>query len=186
VESTSTVDYQALYHIGRSLLMALGADPEQEDLVDTPRRFADWWREFIEYDPGQTETCFEQREVGQLIVVSGIRLYTICEHHLLPFWCDATIGYIAERKLLGLSKIPRIAQQYAHQLQTQERLGAQIADEIRRVTESNDVAVLLKGEHLCMVARGIRSSGSMMTLTAHGKFREVPEARAEFLALTKH
>jgi len=185
LKSEQSVDYQALYHIGRSLLLAIGANPEQDDLADTPRRFADWWREFIEYDPGQTETCFAHNEVGQLVVVSGIRLYTLCEHHLLPFWCDAAIGYIAEQKILGLSKFPRIAHQCAHRLQTQERLGAQIADEISRITESNDIAVLLKGEHLCMAARGIRSSGSMMTLTARGTF-QTPEARAEFLALATH
>src|SRR5581483_9100628 len=133
-----------------------------EGLQETPRRWADWWREFIEYDPGTTETTFQTTTTDQLVAVSGMRVFSLCEHHLLPMWCDVSIGYIPDGKVLGLSKFARIAHQFAHQLQLQERIGKQIADELERITGSQDIAVVLKGEHLCMSMRGIRTPGVMM------------------------
>src|SRR2546421_9825501 len=128
------VDYPKLLELGRELLIALGEDPDREGLVDTPRRWADSWREFIEYDPGTIETTFSTVDAGQMVCVSGLRVFSLCEHHLLPFWCDVSIGYIPDEKVLGLSKFVRIAHQFAHQLQHQEQLGQQIADEISRIT----------------------------------------------------
>src|ERR1700674_2876777 len=126
------VDYPHLLALGHELLLAIGEDPEREGLRETPRRWADSWREFIEYDPGTTETTFSSLTSDQLVCVSGIRVASLCEHHLLPFWCDVSIGYIPNEKVLGLSKFARIAQQCAHRLQLQERLGQQIADEVAR------------------------------------------------------
>ena len=177
------VDYQKLVSLGRELLLALGEDPNREGLLDTPRRWADSWREFVEYDPGTTETLFSSISTDQMVCVSGMRVYSFCEHHLLPFWCDVSIGYIAAKHVLGLSKFARIAHQFAHRLQLQERLGHQIADEITRITSSEDVAVVLKGEHLCMVSRGIRTPGLMTSSVMRGVFRAESEARLEFLRL---
>jgi GTP cyclohydrolase I len=101
----------------------------------------------------------------------------------LPFWCDVSVGYITGERVLGLSKFARIAHQFAHRLQLQERLGHQIADEISRITGTNDVAVVLKGEHLCMVSRGIRTPGMMTSSVMRGVFRAESEARMEFLRL---
>ncbi len=181
--SPARVDYSRLLELGRELLLALGEDPEREGLLDTPQRWADWWREFIEYDPGVTETCFEATSTDQMVCVSGIRVSSLCEHHLLPFWCDVAIGYIPCEKVLGLSKFARIAHKFAHRLQLQERLAQQIADEVSRITGSQDVAVVLKGEHLCMTARGIRTPGIMTSSVMRGVFRSESDARMEFLRL---
>src|SRR2546425_3697830 len=95
------VDYPRLLALGHELLLAIGEDPEREGLRETPRRWADSWREFIEYDPGTTETTFSSMTSDQLVCVSGIRVASLCEHHLLPFWCDVSIGYIPNGKVLA-------------------------------------------------------------------------------------
>jgi GTP cyclohydrolase I len=115
--------------------------------------------------------------------MSGIRVASLCEHHLLPIWCDVSIGYIPDKKVLGLSKFARIAQQFAHRLQLQEQLGQQIADEITRITGTQNVAVVLKGEHYCMTARGIRSPGRITSSIMPGVFRTESQTRMEFLRL---
>jgi len=177
------VNYPRLLALGRELLIAIGEDPEREGLQETPRRWADAWREFIEYDPGTTETTFSSVASDQLVCVSGIRVASLCEHHLLPFWCEVSIGYIPNNKVLGLSKFARIAHQFAHRLQLQERLGQQIADEIARITGTENVAVVLKGEHYCMAARGIRTPGRMTSSVLRGVFRTESLTRMEFLRL---
>lgn len=177
------VDYPRLLELGRELLMAIGEDPNREGLLDTPRRWADWWREFIEYNPGTTETTFQSMASDQMVCVSGMRVFSLCEHHLLPMWCNVSIGYITGERVLGLSKFARIAHQFAHQLQIQEQLGVQIADEISRITGTDDVAVVIQGEHLCMSARGIRTPGLMTSSVMRGAFREEYQARMEFLHL---
>jgi len=120
--------------------------------------------------------------VDQMVVVTGMRVWSLCAHHLLPFWCDVSIGYIARGRVLGLSKFARVAHQFAHRPQVQEGLGADIAAEVSRLTGSPDVGVVLSGEHLCMVMRGIRTPGRMRTSTLSGAFRDA-STRAEFLAL---
>jgi GTP cyclohydrolase IA len=177
------VDYPRLLALGRELLIAIGEDPDREGLRETPRRWADAWQEFIEYDPGTTETTFSSVASDQLVCVSGLRVASLCEHHLLPFWCEVSIGYIPNEKVLGLSKFARIAQQYAHRLQLQERLGQQIADEITRISGTQNVAVVLKGEHYCMAARGIRMPGRMTSSVMRGVFRTESQTRMEFLRL---
>ncbi len=177
------VDYPKLLELGRELLIAIGEDPDREGLLDTPRRWADWWREFIEYDPGTTDTVFSSVSTDQMVCVSGLRVFSLCEHHLLPMWCDVAIGYIPTDRILGLSKFARIAQKFAHQLQVQERLGEQIANEVARLTSTEDIAVVLKGEHLCMSSRGIRTPGVMTTSVMRGIFRAEYDTRMEFLRL---
>lgn len=179
------VNYDALLRLGRELLVALGEDPEREGLRETPRRFADAWREFVEYAPGKTETVFETTHADQLVVVSGMRVWSMCEHHLLPFWCDITIGYLTQGRVLGLSKFARLAHQAAHRLQLQERLVEEIAQEVCRLTGTEDVAVLAQGRHLCMEARGIRTPGLMTSSVMLGAFRSRHEARMEFLTLAQ-
>jgi GTP cyclohydrolase I len=180
------VDYNELIEIGRRLLVAIGEDPTRQGLVETPERFAKWWREFIEYKPGETNKTFESVTTDQMVVISGLRVWSLCEHHMLPFWCDISIGYIARDKVLGLSKFARIAHKYAHSLQVQERLIHQIADEVERVTGSKDVAVIGRGEHLCMVARGIKTQGIMSSSVMRGVFLTENAARYEFLSMVKY
>jgi GTP cyclohydrolase I len=137
----------------------------------------------MEYDPGTTETTFSSVASDQLVCVSGIRVTSLCAHHLLPFWCDVSIDYIPNAKVLGLSKFARIAQQFAHRLHLQERLGQQIADEITRIPGTQNVAVVLKGEHYCMTARCIRTPGRMTTSVMRGVFRNESQTHMEFLRL---
>ncbi len=177
------IDYDKVLKLGRELLIALGENPDDEGLADTPRRWASWWKEFIEYKPGTTETTFDVVTSDQLVVVSGMRVWSICEHHLLPMWCDISIGYIARQKVLGLSKFARIAHESAHKLQLQERLNSEIADKISRVTESPDVIVLATGAHLCMMMRGIKTDGQVSSLITRGVFAEKADLRADFLHL---
>jgi GTP cyclohydrolase I len=182
-QSQKNVDYPKLLELGRELLIAIGEDPDREGLQDTPSRWASWWQEFIEYDAGTTDTVFSTVSTDQMVCVSGLRVFSLCEHHLLPMWCDVAIGYIPIDRILGLSKFARVAQKFAHQLQVQERLAEQIADEISRLTSTKSVAVILKGEHLCMSSRGIRTPGIMTTSVMRGVFREQYETRMEFLRL---
>lgn len=179
------VNYERLLKIGHDLIVAIGSDPQADGMRDTPRRFADYWREFIEYDPGNIYTTFESVTTDQMVIVSGIRVWSVCEHHLLPFWCDVSIGYIATDKVLGLSKFGRIAHMAAHKPQLQERLVHEIVDQIEDVTGSPDVAVIAKGEHLCMTMRGIKSEAMMVSSVTRGMFRSSDSARAEFLSLVK-
>jgi len=174
------VDYQKLLQVGNDLLIAIGEDPERAGIKDTPRRFASYWQEFIEHDCGNIEVDFDLIDTDQLVVVSGMRVWSMCEHHLLPFWCDVSIGYVPGTKLLGLSKFARIAHQFAHRPQIQERLVHEIAAEICRVTDTDDVIVLGIGEHLCMKMRGVKSSGQMTTITSKGVFSKDAAIRSEF------
>lgn len=164
----------------RALLIAIGENPDREGLIETPRRVAKFWSEFIEYDPGKTETAFESIKSGQLVVVSGMRVYSLCEHHLLPFWCEVSVAYVADKKVLGLSKFARIAHQFAHRLQVQERLVEQVAQEASRLLGTPDVAVTASGVHTCMTMRGIKTDGVMTSSAMLGKFQKVSELRQEF------
>jgi GTP cyclohydrolase I len=177
-----TINLQRLEGIARDLLEAIGEDPTRDGLKNTPARFARMWKEFIEYDAGNVETSFESLSTDQMVVVSGIKVFSLCEHHMLPFWSEVSVAYIATEHVLGLSKFARIAHKFSHRLQVQERLVHQIADEITRVTESRDVAVIARGEHLCMMMRGIRTNAVMSTSVMRGQFRN-SDARAEFLNL---
>lgn len=178
------VDYERIKELGRELLLAIGEDPDRPGLLETPRRWADFWSEFVDYDPGRTGTIFESVDADQIVVVSGIRLWSVCEHHLLPFWCELSVGYIPHECVLGLSKFSRVANKYAHSLQIQERLVSQIATDIQELTGTQDVAVLAVGEHLCMTMRGIKSPALMKSSVMRGSFRDNAQTRSEFLAIT--
>lgn len=169
--------------IGRELLIALGENPDRPGLVETPRRWAGWWAEFLDFDPGKMDTTFESVTTDQMVVVSGMRVWSLCEHHLLPFWADVSIGYIATEQVLGLSKFARIAHYYAHRLQLQEQLTHQIADMVADVAETDNVAVMAQGEHLCMTMRGVQTPAKMTSSVTRGLFRSSAEARAEFISL---
>ena len=178
------VDKVAAEAAVRALLVAIGEDPSREGIADTPARVAKLWAEFIDYEPGKLGTQFEAAQTDQMVVVSGMRVWSMCEHHLLPFWCDVTVGYIAADKVLGLSKMGRIAHKHGHRLQLQERLVSGIAEELAALLGHDNVAVVATGEHLCMTMRGIRTPARMTSSSVHGLFR-VPETKAEFLALAK-
>jgi GTP cyclohydrolase I len=176
------VDVARLEELGRELLVALGEDPAEPRIADTPRRWARWWQAFVQHDPGKVDTTFETVHADQMVVVSGIKVWSLCEHHLLPFWCEVAIGYIPQRRVLGLSKFGRIAHHAASQLQIQERLVNDIAGAVKHIAQCADVAVIARGEHLCMTMRGVRTPALMTSSAVDGRFRD-PDARAEFLSL---
>ena len=179
------VDRAAVALAVHDLLRAIGEDPEREGLRDTPKRVAKWWAEFVDYEPGTLETSFETVQTDQLVCVTGMRVWSLCEHHLLPFWNDVAVAYIPRDRVLGLSKFGRIARKHAHRLQLQERLIQGIADEVLALTGSPDVAVLGTGEHLCMSARGVQMPALMSSSVLRGRFKEQEAARAEFFALAR-
>ena len=185
LELAEPLEKDSLVDVARQLLREIGEDPDRDGLRDTPKRFAQWWREFIDYDPGSVGTLFESTTTDQMVIVSDIQVWSLCEHHLLPFNCYVTIAYRPTEHLLGLSKFARVAHQHAHKLQVQERLVAEIAQTIADITGAADVAVIARGEHLCMTMRGIKT-GALMTSTAFlGAFGQDNFLRGELLSLVR-
>lgn len=177
------VDREALERIGRELLVAIGEDPDRGGLIDTPARWANWWAEFIDYDAGKVGTVFAGESYDEMVAVCGIEVWSLCEHHLLPFRSTVSCAYIPAGNILGLSKFARIAHAAAHKPQVQERLVNEIADELQARTGSPHVAVIGDGEHLCMTMRGVKTPATMRTSVMRGAFRKDAAARAEFLDL---
>jgi len=180
--SEKKIDYEKVKSLVSELLTALGEDPSREGLAETPRRIANFWKEFIEYEPGKLDTTFGAVRHNQMVAVTGIKVWSMCEHHMLPFWCDVSIAYIADDRVLGLSKFARIAHKHAHKLTLQEQLVSDIANELKEILGTDDVAVMAKGEHLCMTMRGIKTPHRMISSALSGKFHKA-EQRAEFLNL---
>jgi GTP cyclohydrolase I len=178
-----SVNKELVADLARQLLIAIGEDPDRDGLKDTPQRYAKWWSEFIDYDPGKVATAFTLGPTDEMVAVTGMEIHSLCEHHLLPFSATVSVAYIPGDKVLGLSKFARIAHRHAHKLQVQERLVEQIANEIQEVTGSDHIAVVIDGSHSCMSMRGIRTKGSMRTNIMRGAFRDNPAARHEFLSL---
>jgi GTP cyclohydrolase IA len=176
-------DFSSLQAICYELLSIIGDDPTRDGLKDTPLRWASFWKEWAEYDAGNSDTTFEAVSADQLVSVSDIHVTSLCEHHLLPFTCDISIAYITKEKVLGLSKFARIAQQHSHKLQLQERLCQEIAADVMRYAETPDVAVLGVGRHMCMSMRGVKQDATMRTSVMLGAFRTEGEARQEVLHL---
>ena len=179
---TKKIDHAKVKSLVTELLTALGEDPDREGLKETPRRIANFWREFIEYDPGKLDTTFAAVKHNQMVCVTGMKVWSMCEHHMLPFWCDVSIAYISDEKVLGLSKFARIAHKHAHKLTLQEQLVADISREVREILGTNDVAVLAKGEHICMTMRGIQTPHRMISSALDGQFHETAQ-RLEFFNL---
>jgi GTP cyclohydrolase I len=166
------------------LLTEIGEDPNRAGLVDTPRRVARFWAEFIDEEDNNLNTTFESVEADQMVVAKGITGWSLCEHHLLPFSFTASVGYIPNGKILGLSKFPRLIRHSARKLHVQEALTKEIADLITELTHSEDVAVRVEGEHLCTVMRGVKAEGTKLaTQDIRGKFRSDHVVRHEFLNL---
>jgi len=175
----------------RELLIAVGEDPDREGLVETPARVARAYEEVfagLREDPKvHLEKSFSENH-RELVLVRDIPIYSTCEHHLVPFYGEAHIGYIPgpEGKVTGLSKLARVADMYAKRPQVQERLTAQIADAIVEKLNASAVIVVIECEHLCMAMRGIRKPGATTTTSAvRGGFQNNAASRAEVLSLIR-
>ena len=168
------------------ILKLLPVDLNDENLQGTPERVAKYYLEFLNYQPGNTDTTFESVIVDQLVILKDIPFWSLCSHHLLSFQGKISIAYLTGSDVLGLSKLARIAQKHAHKLQLQERLAHDIADEIEELLgDSPGVAVVIEAEHSCMQSRGIRSEGKMITSVLRGDFRDQESVRVEFFNLLK-
>ncbi len=172
----------------RMILEAIGEDPQREGLLDTPRRVAEAYAEMCAGMRDNVERhlqVFFQEDHDELVLVRDIPFYSLCEHHLLPFFGKAHIAYIPSGgRVTGLSKLARVVEAYARRLQMQERMTAQIADTLMEHLKPQGVAVVLEAEHLCMSMRGIAKPGAKtVTSAVRGVVRRDPKTRAEVLAL---
>lgn len=181
------LDFERIEKAVKDILIAIGEDPDREGLVETPKRVAAMYGEIfsgIEDDPKKHLKMFS--ESGQeMVVVKDIPLYSMCEHHLLPFVGKAHIAYIPQDgKVIGLSKLARIVSVFSKRPQLQERLTTQIADFINENMNLLGVAVVIEAEHLCMTMRGAKASGSKtITSALRGAMRSDPDTRSEALRL---
>lgn len=176
------VDQARVQAATRELLLAIGEDPDRPGLRDTPARVARAWAEFVDYHPGTLTTTFDEQAPEAPVIVSGMRVNSFCEHHLMPFWADITVAYIPHGRVIGLSKLARIAHMHAHALQLQERLVRQIAETLTTAAGTQDVMVVASGEHSCMCSRGIKTPGLMTSQDTRGAFLADAHLRADVMA----
>jgi GTP cyclohydrolase I len=174
----------------RRLLSRIGDDPDRQGLRETPRRVAEslafltsGYR--LDLDQILGQAIFEER-YDELVLVRDITFYSLCEHHLLPFFGVAHVGYLPAGRIIGLSKLPRLVDAFAKRLQVQERMTSEIAQTLQRYLEPRGVGVVLEADHLCTMMRGVEKPGNR-TITSYmtGIFRRDPRTRAEFMGLIR-
>jgi GTP cyclohydrolase I len=182
-----TVRHETIAHHFRDLLQVIGEDPTREGLLKTPERIARSWETLFSgysHDFKTTATVFQNENYDEMVVSKDIEFYSMCEHHLLPFWGRVHIGYIPADNIIGLSKLPRLVEMYSRRLQNQERLTSQIAEELMNVLKPKGVGVVIEAQHFCMMARGVQKQNAMMITSAvRGLFKKNMNTRSEFLRL---
>lgn len=178
------IDRAAAIDAVRALLLAMGRDPQSPHLNDTPRRVADAMIEMLTPQQFEATSFVNDEHYSELVLVHGMPFTSLCEHHLLPFSGVAHIGYVPGERLIGLSKLARVLEHFARDLQVQERLTQQIANWLHAELAPRSVGVVLEAAHSCMSSRGARVTGSITTTSAwHGELLADRSARAEFLSL---
>jgi len=184
VESRPSIDIAAAEDAVTDLLVALGHDPANEHLVDTPRRVAHAFAELLTPRAFDLTTFPNDEGYDELVLARGIPIRSVCEHHLLPFVGVAHVGYLPGERILGLSKLARVVELFAHGTQVQERLTKQIADWLTTHLQPEGVGVVIEAEHLCMTLRGVQAVGATtVTSTLTGTLRDDARSRAEFFTL---
>lgn len=167
------------------LLESIGDDPNRDGLKETPDRFSEACKKLYSgygKKPEDILKVFDGGDYDEMIVVKNIEFYSTCEHHLIPFFGKAHIGYIPNGKVIGLSKIPRLIEIFSRRLQNQERLTSQIAGALNEILNPKGVGVIMEAKHLCMMARGVEKQNSIVTTSAlKGLFKKNTNTRAEFL-----
>jgi GTP cyclohydrolase I len=185
------LEQQFTEHDWRRFLASLGEDPDRAGLVETPSRLVTAWKHWTsgyDQDPAELLKVFEDgaENYNELIVIRGIPVYSHCEHHLAPFFGKATIGYVPNGKIVGLSKLTRLVNCFSRRLQVQERLTIQIADALMTHLEPKAVGVVIRCRHMCMESRGISTEGEETVTSAMlGELQPNLALRTEFLALTR-
>jgi len=175
--------------IVRRLLAYIGEDPDREGLLETPARFLKAWEEYTRGYRERPEDILKSFEdgaqsVAELVIVRDIPVYSLCEHHLAPFFGKAYVGYVPDKRILGLSKISRLVEIFGRRLQVQERLTNQIADALDTHLQPLGVAVVIECRHMCMESRGVRHTGTATVTSAlRGSIKTNADTRREFLSL---
>jgi len=188
VESYNQASTDNLADYYRNIIKDLGEDPKREGLVKTPERVAKAMQFLLHgynLDPAEMlRSAMFKEKYSQMVVVKDIEIYSLCEHHILPFFGKAHIAYIPNGRVVGLSKIPRVVDAFARRLQVQERLTDQIRDCIQDTLQPTGVAVLIEAQHLCMQMRGVQKQNSVTTTSAFtGEFLESEKTRKEFMSI---
>ncbi len=184
------MDLEKIKELIKELLIQIGENPEREGLIRTPERVARAY-EFLSRGYRQNVHDIMNKAVfvekyDEMVIVKDIDFYSLCEHHLLPFFGKVHMAYIPNGKIIGLSKIPRLVEVFARRLQVQERLTQQLADTLNEYLKPDGVGVVIEAMHMCMMMRGVEKQNSIATTSAmHGSFKEDERTRAEFLALIK-
>ena len=180
------VDEEAAAQAVADLLRALGRDPAGPHLADTPRRVAAAYAEMLSPRDFDLTTFPNDEGYDELVVARGIAFHSLCERHLLPFHGVAHVAYPPADRILGLSKLARVVELFARDLQVQERLTQQVADWLQQHLEPKGVGVVIEAEHLCMSMRGVQAAGTVtLTSALHGLLREDPRSRPEFFDLAR-
>ena len=181
-----TIDLPAVELAARDLLTALGADLEDDSMRETPRRVALAFAEFLSPEPFTATTFPNDRDYDELVLVRDVPFHSLCEHHLLPFKGVAHVAYLPGERIVGLSKLARVVEHFARDLQVQERLTRQVADWLDTTLAPRGVGVVLEAEHLCMTLRGVQKPGTTTVTSAlTGYLREDARTRQEFLDLVR-
>jgi len=173
----------------RRVFKEIGDNPDREGLVETPKRVAKMAEKLFggyKQDPKSVFKTFDGENYDEMIVVKNIEFYSMCEHHMMPFFGRVHVGYIPDGKIIGVSKLPRLVEIFSRRLQNQERLTQQIADAINKFLHPRGVAVIIEAKHLCMMARGVEKQNSEVSTSAvRGLFKKNTNTRSEFLRLVK-
>ena len=183
-------DHKKLQEITKLLLSEIGEDPTRAGLINTPERVAKAWDFFSQgYRTNVQEivngAIFEE-DCSEMVVVRDIEFFSMCEHHMIPFFGRCHVGYLSNKKIIGLSKIPRIVDAFSQRLQVQERLTSQIAETLMDILDPIGVGVVMEGRHLCMQMRGVEKQNSFATTSSMlGQFRDSAETRSEFLSIIR-
>ena len=175
----------------KQMLVSIGEDPDREGLRDTPKRTADAWaymtRGYTQDPATVLNNAIFEVEANHMVIVRDIEIYSLCEHHMLPFFGVCHIGYIPRGKIIGVSKLARLADLFARRLQVQERLTNQIARTVMSALQPEGVGVIIEARHLCMMMRGVEKQNSRMVTSAMlGSFHDSVATRNEFLHLSRH
>lgn len=184
------MDKEKIENAVKEILIAIGEDPNREGLLETPKRVANMYEEIfagLTEDPKQHIKLFDEQSNDEMVIVKDIPFYSMCEHHLLPFFGKAHIAYIpSDNKIIGLSKLARIVDNFAKKPQVQERLTSDVADFLNKNLQPKGVAVIMEAEHMCMTMRGARAAGAKTQTSAlRGIMRTDAKSRAEVLSLLK-